>query len=206
MGDKRKVAALRLYHRDSRRLPRQEAEHDHHPGAALSDVEMIMTDDRRFAADAMLGKLAKWLRVMGIDAVYDPDIADAQLVQCAEREGRVMLTRDRRLIRRRGSVQRLFIESDYYQEQVRQVVQAFNLAGRIQLFTRCIRCNAPLRTTAKQVVVGRVPSYVYATQMAFKHCAACDRLYWGGTHRDNMLRQLQAMLGDMLPMSFGTPH
>jgi uncharacterized protein with PIN domain len=162
---------------------------------------MAMTNDARFVTDAMLGKLTKWLRVMGIDVIYDPDTTDARLLHCAEPGGRILLTRDRRLMRRRGPARLLYIESDYYHEQVRQVVEAFNLAERIQVFTRCIRCNVPLRTIAKQVVVERVPPYVYATQTIFKHCAACDRLYWGGTHRDNMLRQLQAMLGGMLPIT-----
>lgn len=163
-----------------------------------------MTKDARFVADAMLGKLAKWLRVMGMDVVYDPDSTDAQLLRCAEREGRILLTRDRRLIRRRGPARRLYIESDYYHEQVRQVVQAIKWEGTIQVFTRCIRCNAPLHTIAKQAVAERIPPYVYATQTALKHCAVCDRLYWGGTHRANMLRQLQAMLGDLLPITSET--
>jgi uncharacterized protein with PIN domain len=163
-----------------------------------------MTDDARFITDAMLGKLTKWLRVMGIDVVYDPDTADAELLQCAERRGRILLTRDRRLMRRRGPARRLYIESDYYQEQVRQVLQVFDLANKIQVFTRCIRCNAPLRAIAKRLVAERVPPYVYTTQMTFKHCVACDRLYWGGTHRENMLRQLQAMLGGSLPITSET--
>jgi uncharacterized protein len=165
---------------------------------------MAMMHDARFVTDAMLGKLTKWLRVMGIDVTYEPDTTDAQLLQRAERGGRILLTRDRRLMRRRGSARRFYIESDYYHEQVRQVVQAFHLADTIQVFTRCLRCNAPLCTIAKQIAVERVPPYVYATQMIFKQCVACNRLYWGGTHRDNMLRQLQAMLGDLLPISSET--
>jgi uncharacterized protein len=167
---------------------------------------MTMMHGGRFVTDAMLGKLTKWLRVMGIDVVYGRDIGDEQVLQCAASEGRVLLTRDRRLMRRQGLARRVFIESDYYHEQVRQVVQAFHLANRIEVFSRCIRCNTPLQTIAKEVVAGRVPSYVFATQMAFKHCTACDHLYWGGTHRDNMLRQLHTMLGDLLPIDFGTPH
>jgi uncharacterized protein len=160
---------------------------------------MIPMGDERFIADAMLGKLVKWLRVMGIDVVYDPSLADAQLLQRAAYEGRVLLTRDRRLASRRGPARRLFIESDYYYEQVRQVVQAFTLEGRARVFSRCIRCNTSLRTVARQLVVGKVPSYVYATQLTFKQCGTCDRFYWGGTHRDNMLRQLRAMLGGIPP-------
>jgi uncharacterized protein len=163
---------------------------------------MMPLDDECFIADAMLGKLVKWLRVMGIDVVYDPSLTDAQLLQRAEYEGRVLLTRDRRLANRREPVRRLFIESDYYQEQVRQVVQAYTLAGRTRVFSRCIRCNTSLQTVARQLVVGKVPFYVYATQKTFKQCGVCDRLYWGGTHRDNMLRQLRAMLGGIFPTAF----
>ena len=153
-----------------------------------------MTNEARFVADVMLGKLTKWLRVMGIDVIYDPDTFGAPLLQYAERSGRVVLTRDHGLLRRQGPAQRLYIESDYYHEQVRQVVQAFRLTGSIQIFTRCLRCNTALRAIAKSLVSGRVPPYVYATQMTFKYCAICDQLYWGGTHRDNMLRQLQTIL------------
>ncbi|HSF29660.1 MAG TPA: Mut7-C RNAse domain-containing protein [Candidatus Tectomicrobia bacterium] len=157
-----------------------------------------MENEVRFIADAMLGKLTKWLRVLGLDVVYDPNTTDAELLQWAERGGKILLTRDRRLMRRRGPLQCLYVESDYYPEQVRQVVQAFDLADRIRLFTRCIRCNEPLRAITKHDVVEKVPPYVYATQPTFKHCARCDRLYWGGTHRDNMLQQLQAMLAGLL--------
>ena len=163
-----------------------------------------MTDNIRFVADAMLGKLTKWLRVMGFDVKYDSETTDEQLLRCAEAEDRILLTRDSHLIRCRESVRRLYIESEYYHQQVRQVVQALNLTHDIQVFTRCIRCNAPLDMIAKPVVVKRVPAYVYATHLHFKHCAQCDHLYWGGTHRDNMLRQLQVMLSDLLPITSET--
>jgi uncharacterized protein with PIN domain len=155
---------------------------------------MVVTNDERFIADAMLGKLVKWLRVMGIDVLYDPTTTDAQLLHCAEHERRILLTRDRRLAASRRPARRLFVESDYYHEQVRQVVQTFGLGGKGEVFSRCIRCNTLLQTVSRQLVAGKVPPYVYATQMNFKQCAVCNRLYWGGTHRDNMLRQLRAML------------
>jgi uncharacterized protein with PIN domain len=160
-----------------------------------------MTKNTRFVADAMLGKLTKWLRVMGFDVSYDAKSTDAQLLRCAEADDRILLTRDRSLMACRGSVQCLYIESDYYHQQVGQVVQTFDLAQNIQAFTRCIRCNALLNTIAKPAVVTKVPAYVYATQMTFKHCALCDQVFWGGTHRDNMSRQLQVMLRDLLPLT-----
>ena len=157
-----------------------------------------------FVADAMLGKLVRWLRVMGIDVAYDPHVTDAHLLEFAEREGRVLLTRDRRLANRRGPARRFLIESSYYHEQVGEVVRAFQLAGRTAAFSRCIRCSTPLQSVSRDLVAGRkVPAYVFATQVSFKACDTCDRLYWSGTHRANMLRQLRAMLGNVLPPDFG---
>jgi uncharacterized protein with PIN domain len=154
-------------------------------------------EDERFIADAMLGKLTKWLRVMGVDVVYDPSATDDQLLRCAAQEGRILLTRDRRLLHRRGPTRRLLIESDYYHEQVRQVVQTIGLKPATHVLTRCLRCNAPLHPIAKTAIAERVPPYVYATQMTFKCCLGCDRIYWSGTHRDNMLQQLQVILGGL---------
>jgi uncharacterized protein with PIN domain len=165
-----------------------------------------VTDEAQFIADVMLGKLTKWLRVMGIDVIYDPGTSGASLLQYAGSSGRIFLTRDRRLMHRQGPAQRLYIESDYYHEQVRQVVQAFHLAEGMQIFSRCLRCNATLRAIAKPLVSERVPPYVYATQMTFKQCAICDQLYWGGTHRDDMLRQLQTILSGLAVIGSETPR
>jgi len=158
-----------------------------------SGIEIM--GDQRFIADAMLGKLTKWLRVIGVDVRYDPYGSDRQVLWWATQEGRIILTRDRRLGQRCGTAPHLWIASDYYHEQLRQVVQTFGLEHESRLFTRCLRCNTPLREVAKQAVAGKVPPYVFGTQPAFKHCAACDRFYWSGTHRDNMGRQLHIMLG-----------
>jgi uncharacterized protein len=193
-GDKRKVDASLCPHHGLPCGLRKATAHDRQPEEGSIRREIDMTRDIQFIADVMLGKLTKWLRVMGIDVLYDPDATDVQLLRRAECRGRILLTRDRHMVRRRGVPQCLYIESDYYHEQVRQVIQAFHLADRLQLFSRCLQCNQHLDAVHKEVVADRVPPYVYATQIAFKYCAICHRVYWGGTHRDNMLRQLQAML------------
>jgi uncharacterized protein with PIN domain len=142
----------------------------------------------------MLGKLTKWLRVMGIDVIYDPRASDAQLLSWAKGGERLILTRDRHLLSRRGPVPGFYIQSDYYHEQVRQVVRAFHQGECLQVFSRCLRCNELLGEIAPALAAGRVPPYVYETQRTFKHCVTCGRFYWGGTHRDQMLRQLEVML------------
>jgi uncharacterized protein len=162
---------------------------------------MIDTPSQRFIADTMLGKLVKWLRVMGIDVVYDAAAPSDEVVHAAAREGRVLLTRNHRLAWRQENTAPasfLFIESNYYHEQVRQVVEKFGSELAIHLFTRCLRCNTLLQTVAREGIIGEVPPYILASQTVFMHCVACNRVYWAGTHRHRMLQQLQVMLGQAL--------
>ncbi|MBI5561151.1 MAG: Mut7-C RNAse domain-containing protein [Deltaproteobacteria bacterium] len=142
-------------------------------------------------ADSMLGKLALWMRVMGYDAEYEKAIDDGELVKRARMEGRVILTRDTLLIKRRWARENhLFIESDRPGEQLRQVLSVFKIDKEMFL-TRCIRCNTLLEDAGKESVKGLVPPYVYSTQESFKTCPRCRRIYWAGTHRENMEREVE---------------
>ena len=149
----------------------------------------------RFIADAMLGKLAKWLRIMGCDVEYFADIPDKELAERACAEKRIILTRDTLLIRRRkvrGNY--FFVEGDSYKDQIRQVVKHFSLDPFAGLLTRCLVCNVSLDKIGKMLVKNRVPQYVYETQAVFRICPLCSRIYWHATHKDAMVRQLEAML------------
>jgi uncharacterized protein with PIN domain len=110
------------------------------------------------------------------------------------------------MMSRRGTLQRFYVESDYYFEQLRQIVRTFRLERSLRVFSRCLQCNTALEPVAKTLVGDRVPEYVLASQTAFKQCAKCHRFYWGGTHRDNMLRQLQVMLSGLLSVPLETSH
>ncbi len=149
----------------------------------------------RFIADGMLGRLATWLRILGCDVEYFGDLPDGEIVERAERTGRVILTRDTLLVRRRGARENhLFVAGDGWRDQLRQVVAAFGIDPGSRLFTRCVRCNAPLEPVDKTRVAGRVPPYVYATQEVFSDCPSCGRLYWKATHHAEMERQLRDIL------------
>ncbi len=151
--------------------------------------------EQRFVADAMLGKLARWLRVMGCDVEYFPAIDDGELVARAERSGRRILTRDTLIVRRRWARENhFFVRGDDYRDQVRQVVAAFAIDPFAHFLTRCLECNTLLLDVAREEAVGRVPPYVSATQEAFQGCPTCDRLYWRGTHRERMFEDLQRMV------------
>ncbi|HYA51096.1 MAG TPA: Mut7-C RNAse domain-containing protein [Streptosporangiaceae bacterium] len=145
----------------------------------------------RFLCDAMLGRLARWLRILGYDAAY-ADLPDDALVALAQAEGRVLLTRDTRLVRRPDVGPHAFIRHDRVQDQLRQMTAAFGLRpGRAG--TRCLCCNVALEALPRDAAAGRVPPYVWRTQQQFVRCPACARIYWPGTHWDHMTRELSGL-------------
>ncbi len=143
----------------------------------------------RFLVDANVGRLAKWLRAIGYDALFIHDADDRELVRVAAEQGRTILTRDRHIPERRvvtgGRVKVLLLVSDDFREQMREVAEALDL-GFDERFSRCIECNVPLAEIAKDLVRDRAPPFVFKTQSSFQVCPRCDKLYWRGTHWRNM--------------------
>ncbi len=145
----------------------------------------------RFLADAMLGRLARWLRILGYDTQYVKDVPDSEVIRLARAEGRVILTRDRELCRRRG-VRAIWIASTAVGEQVREVVNALGLSAGTR-FRRCVVCNAELEEIPREEARRLVPTYVFRTQKKFGRCPSCGRVYWRGTHWRRMAEQLQEL-------------
>ncbi len=146
----------------------------------------------KFAADRMLGRLAKWLRIIGQDVIYGPHLSGRGLIHAARLEERLILTRDRGLTQKQPP-ELLFIESNDYREQLQQVVEACCLDSKESLFTRCLACNTLLQARSKASVEALVPPYVFLTQERFFWCAACQRVYWQATHHQRMAQELQKM-------------
>ncbi len=142
----------------------------------------------KFIADVMLGSLAKRMRLLGFDVLYDNTLSDNDLLQHALEEGRIILTRDTGLAARPFAKNHLLIESDRVDDQVRQVIGAFSLSPTAAL-TRCSVCNEPLQPLTKDEARDRVPAYVYLQARRFYHCGKCNRTYWKGTHVRNMERR-----------------
>jgi len=141
----------------------------------------------KFVADAMLGRLAKWLRILGHDTAYFPDLEDRELVRLARAEDRVLLTRDTELARRRG-LRSLLVESDRFEEQLGQLLRDLSLD--MESPPRCARCNALLAAIDKAAAKGRVPPYVYRRHSDFTLCPACDKVHWRGTHWQRMRERI----------------
>lgn len=145
-------------------------------------------------ADAMLGGLARWLRVVGLDTAYDPSLDDAALVDRSVDEGRTILTRDSRLVLRRRAWNHLFILSEVVDRQVEQVLGELAIAPRPEdLFSRCLRCNVPLVEVSPEQAAREVPPYVARTQERFRRCPACGRIFWRATHAERMRSRLRRM-------------
>lgn len=141
----------------------------------------------RLMADCMLGRLTRWLRILGFDTAYSRAIHDDALIQRCRREGRALLTRDRALAARRAlrgsGIAVVLVESDNPEGQLVQVLRELGLSpdtGR--LLSRCLECNALLEDAPRDEVAGRVPSYVWETQRRFSRCPECARIYWRATH------------------------
>ena len=148
----------------------------------------------RFLADAMLGRLARWLRILGYDAEHFPG-EDDDLLRRARRESRVLLTRDSRLLQQQTLPPHLFIESDRVMEQLRQVIAALRLDPALPPAHRCSCCNVMLEPRDKAEVAGLVPEFVWSQQQAFWTCPRCRRIYWAGTHRQHMEEAIKALGG-----------
>jgi len=153
--------------------------------------------EKKFIADVMLGRLAKWLRIIGYDTLYFRKIEDSQLIRTAVREGRILLTRDVELYHR-GGFQGLFIESDDLEAQLLQVMKEAKLRPRIRSNVRCPLCNETLEVVPRDQIRGAVPAYVYSTQREFTRCPRCGKIFWRGTH-------WQRIEGRLRKMNLGVP-
>ena len=148
----------------------------------------------KFIADSMLDRLAKWMRIMGCDVEYYSKIEDGELVDLALREGRIILTKDTLVIKRKKAKGNFFlVEGNNYQDQLKQIVKRYSIDPYQNLLTRCIECNVPLEGIDKERIIKRVPKYVYETQESFSTCPKCNRLYWNATHKDKILRVLSVI-------------
>lgn len=144
----------------------------------------------KFIADAMLGRLAKWMRIMGCDVIYFPDMDDRQLVRIAREQGRVLLTRDTLLLRRRGLTTPVFIRSDNVGEQILEIRELLNSCSG-ELLGRCAICNGLLHVVSrKEEIRAAVPDFVYLNHDRFARCGSCGKVYWEGTHYVNIRKRI----------------
>ena len=154
----------------------------------------------RFIVDHNVGKLAKWLRIMGYDALLFKGRDDGDMIKIALSENRILLTRDTQVMKRRvvtsGKLKAVLLEDDDPRMQLRKVVDSLNLDYMAKPFSICLECNRHLLKREKDEVRGLVPPYVFKTQKYYMECPSCHRIYWQGTHWAAMSKEMERFISE----------
>ena len=148
----------------------------------------------KFVVDCMLGKLAKWLKILGFDTLFFSKIGDDELLAIAEKEERVLLTRDNELFERADAAAAFFIISEDWQDQLKQVLDRFKLRDKAKPYSRCIECNAVLKALSRDKAKNLVTPFVYKNAAGFALCPVCGRVFWQGSHQKDMDAKIEEFL------------
>ena len=148
----------------------------------------------RFVLDVHLGKLAGYLRMLGFDALYDHRADDLELVRVSSEQRRILLTRDRGLLKHSAVTHGYLIRETESRRQLAEVVGRFHLAGSVQPFTRCMVCNGSLVSVAKEQVQAVLPPRALTSFQEFRQCIECGRVYWKGSHYQRMQRWVNELI------------
>jgi uncharacterized protein with PIN domain len=144
-----------------------------------------------FAAEKTLGKLAKWLRLLGFDTLYEPEVAAEEFIKKLGND-RIVLTRTRLICRQSTICKLIFVHSDHWADQLKQIILELGLkAAQTRPFSRCLHCNIPIVSTEKNSLWGRVPDYIFETHDHFQTCPKCGKVYWSGSHTERGLEMIQ---------------
>jgi len=157
----------------------------------FNEKRLQISTDRTFVADGHLGRLARNLRLLGFDVAYDPKAEDRQLLRTMERENRALLTRDRRLLMHAVVRTGYCPRSQNADEQTVEVVRRFDLLGSLVPFTRCVRCNAPLRMVSKAEIIERLEPLTKIYYERFRRCTGCSQIYWPGSHFSKLQKRVE---------------
>ncbi len=149
------------------------------------------SDAMTFVADTMLGKLSRWLRILGYDTIHNPTMTLVQLAEAAEKRDSIFLTRRTQLPVKATFRDVIFIPHEKFEDQVRFIVDRCNLDISGALFTRCLKCNTEVIRISKDLLQGKIPQRTFEGTDDFYKCPQCNNIYWRGTHYRNTLNKLQ---------------
>ncbi|WP_417778797.1 Mut7-C RNAse domain-containing protein [Stutzerimonas xanthomarina] len=164
--------------------------------SGLAPMQPLPSGPPRFVADAHLGGLARLLRMAGFDTLFDNHYEDAAMTDLANREGRVLLTRDRALLMHRVVTHGCYVHALKPADQLRELYERLELDAHARPFSLCMRCNRPLSEIDKQAARDRVPPRVLERHERFVGCDCCGRIFWEGSHWQDMRALLGSLTAD----------
>lgn len=142
--------------------------------------------DTKFILDVHLGKLARYLRMLGFDCLYRNDYDDPEIIRLSRAEGRTILTHDSGILKVGAVTHGYWIRSQYPKEQTREVLRRFDLRSMVKPFTLCTECNGKIEPVAKEEVFGQLEELTRKHYHEFHRCTACGRVYWKGSHYEKI--------------------
>jgi len=173
-----------------------------YPAFETFDISSLKTTQKqplritRFILDAHLGKLAKYLRMLGFDTLYKNDYGDREIVEIAREQKRIILTRDKLLLKSPGVNHGYYVRATEKHDQLIEVVEKFDLYSQFKSFTRCMTCNTVLQSRDKDTIRNQVDPDIYSSFNEFFYCPVCHKVYWKGSHFERMERLILNIIRD----------
>jgi uncharacterized protein with PIN domain len=162
--------------------------------SGISKIRRRPLRESRFILDAHLGKLAKYLRMLGFDTLYQNDFGDQEIIDIARKENRIILTRDKLLLRSKKVDHGYYVRETEKHAQLIEIVKKFDLYSQFRSFTRCMTCNAVLVKKEKKDVANKIDEDTARIFKEFFHCPACDKVFWKGSHFERMERLILSLI------------
>jgi uncharacterized protein len=162
--------------------------------SAVSPLRPRPLRETRIVCDVHLGKLARYLRMLGIDTLYRNDYSDDELVRISVQDKRTLLTRDRRILMRKDLERGYWLRSQHIMEQLREVVDRLDLSASLSIFSRCTFCNGVLEQISAEIVSEKYPTHHFFEGTMFFRCGDCDHIFWNGTHTERFREKIMGVL------------
>ena len=149
--------------------------------------------ETKFILDCNLGKLTKKLRMLGFDCLYRNDYSDEQIIQISKKQKRIILTRDVGLLKNKNVTHGYWVRSTHPGQQIREIIQKFDLTRQIRPFSRCMECNGLIEEVPKKVIEKHLPPRVLQSFGQFYRCQQCGKVYWQGSHYERMQEAIEKL-------------
>jgi uncharacterized protein with PIN domain len=147
----------------------------------------------KFILDVHLGRLSKYMRLCGFDTLFERDLNDREIVSISVSERRIILTRDRDLLKSRLVTHGYWIRSRGSEEQLKEVLRRFDLKNDLRLFTRCLECNGMISDVPKEEIIDQLMPKTRDYYSDFRKCGGCEKIYWQGSHYERMKKFIQTV-------------